>query len=114
MSEQNPAMKLNLAGAEFEATPENTSLFAYLGHLACYSHVFLQLGDNERGQATATYVFSSHPAFETMREYMFENGYPLHVNLQEVAECDVGAFEAMIEQQMSDIESGVPDEWAEQ
>lgn len=103
--EDLPSMSLNMGErGEFEATPENTSLFNFLGHLACYNHVFIQLGDEDEETMTGTYVFSTHPVYRQMAEYMMQNGYPMHLNLRQVAECDQNAFNRMVEQQASTLD----------
>lgn len=110
MREDEPAMILDLPSGDFEARRDNTSLFTFLGAIACYDHVFVQTGDIEDNVMSGTYIFSTHPAFEKMSEYMVENDYPMHLNLQEAAECDRTAWERMVAQQCTDID-GVPEDW---
>lgn len=111
MSELVPSMKLHLGElGDFEATPENTSLYLYLGSLACYSNVFLQGTDPEQPKA-GSFVFAHSPAFEDIRDFMLENEYPAHVNLREVPDCDVEAFDRMVGMNTSDIGDSIPDEW---
>lgn len=105
-----PKMKLDLQGSEFEATPENTTLFTFLGRIACYSHVFIQTGPEDDEVMVGTYVFASHPVYENMAQFMAEYGYPMHTNLREVADCDVNAYDRMISQQTNDLDH-IPDEW---
>ena len=114
MSEQEPSMRLTMHGEKFEATPDNTSLFMFAGNLALYNHVFVVTKENEaEGTAEGTYVFWTHQVYETMRDYMMQNGYPIHANLRHLAQCDLDAYENMIKQQIGDVGDTVPDEWGE-
>lgn len=108
--EDEPAMLITVGEGRFEATPVNTSLFSYLGRIACYSHVFMHTGDKDEKTMIGTYVFASHTIYEEMVEYMIENDYPLHVNLREVANCDINAYNSFIEQQLDDTDC-IPEDW---
>ena len=105
-----PKINLNLGEETFEATPKNSSLYMHLGSLACYNHVFLEKGTAEDNTLSGTYIFSITPIFDELAEFMASNGYPMHVNLRSVAQCDVDAFDRMVAQQAGDFES-FPEEW---
>lgn len=106
-----PAMYLTFGGEEYEVRRENASLYMFLGNLALYNHVFIHLEDNpDSGDAIGTYVFSMHDQFESIRDYMMDNDYPLHANLLEVAECDLQAYDDMIKQAVQDVDT-VPEDW---
>lgn len=111
MSEQDPSMNLHMNGGDFEATPENTSLFLFAGQLSMYNHVFIRLEDRDENTVSGTYVFSTHQVYERMRDYMLQQGYPAHVNLRDIAQCDLDAYEQMIAQQIGDISDTIPEEW---
>jgi hypothetical protein len=107
-----PHMKLTLGeDREFNSTPENTTLFTHLGRLAMYDHIFLQTGSEDNDIILGTYVFNTHSSFEGMADFMMDNHYPMILNKLEAADCDVQAFNRMIEQQAGDLEQGVPDDW---
>lgn len=107
--EQEPSMKIGFPDGEFDATRENTSLFTFMGKLALYNHVFF-VKDEEEG--IGSFLFSLHPSYKEISDYMVEHQYPSHINLQEVAECDMDAYEDMIHEYTApDLEGGVPDEW---
>lgn len=111
MSDIDPVIKLNLAGEEFEATPDNAHLYKFLGELACYSHVFLVTGyDDDADSYKGSYIFQNSAVFGQLALIMMNNGFPLHLNLREVPDCDVSAFNRMIDQQVADIDD-FPDEW---
>ena len=96
-------------GVEFEATPENTSLFNHIGRHALYDHIYF-VRDEAAGRGS--YLFSLHPNFNEAKDYMLENQYPAHLNLREVAECDVDAFNFMLHKDATpELENGVPKEW---
>lgn len=110
--EEMPTMKLNMAeGREFDSTPLNTTLFTYLGRLACYDHVFIQTGDEDDATMVGTYVFNTHPVYPEMTQFMLENNYPMVLNRIEVPDCDVDAWQRMVAQQTDDLEGGIPDSW---
>ena len=106
-----PEMKLQLPSGEFRATPENTTLFTFLGRLACYDHIFLQTGDEDERTITGTYVFNQHSVFEEMAAFVVEHDYPMVLNRIEVPDCDLNAFNSMIHQNTNDIDH-VPDDWS--
>ena len=109
--EQEPSMNISFPdGFEFEAKPDNTVLFTFMGKLALYDHVFF-IRDEEKGQGS--YLFNLHSSYEEVKGYMLENGYPAHINMQEVAECDMNAFDHMLHNDAeAELESGVPDDWS--
>ena len=107
-----PSIRLNAGETEFDATPENSSLYMHLGHLAVYNHVFLEQGDSDKPDTLrGTYLFATGDWFTELAEFMASNGYPLHVNLRSVAKGDVEAFNKMVAQQTADIGDTVPDDW---
>ena len=108
--ENEPVIKLELVdGTESEATRANTSLFRHMGHYAIYDHVFIVL-DEEKSHGT--YIFSNSLMYPQIVQFMVENEYPMHLNLQTAADCDIQAWEHMVSQDAaSDLESGIPEEW---
>lgn len=107
-----PEMKLHMANGEFVATPVNTTLFTFLGRLAMYDHVFLQTGEETEATIVGTYVFNQHPVFREMAEFIMEQNYPMVLNRIEVPDCDVAAFNRMVEQSTGDLDGGVPEGWS--
>lgn len=92
-TEREPQIHLNLRGETVIATRENASLFMFLGDLAAYNHIFIAMDDSEEGRTLGNYIFSSSESYEPIMSFMAENAFPMHVNLLEVADCDVGAFD---------------------
>lgn len=109
MSEQEPSFSFEMPNhGEFEATRDNTVLFKHMGRLAIYDHVFFIREESGMG----TYLFSHHPNFEHVSEWLIENEYPVHLNLRRVAECDKEAFENALHREATlELESGIPDDW---
>lgn len=108
-----PVMKLTIGeNREFDATPLNTTLFTYLGRLACYDHVFIQTGDEDPRTMIGTYVFNTHPVFPDMTEFMVEHNFPMILNRIEVPDCDVEAWQRMVAQHADDLDQGIPEGWA--
>jgi hypothetical protein len=108
--EQEPGFKLSLAdGRELEATRDNTTLFTFIGKLSLYDHVFF-LTDQERNMGT--YLFNVNPMFDEVQDYMITNDYPAHINLRDVAQCDIDAFDKMVSTDVAiDLEGGIPEDW---
>ena len=112
MSIENAEMKISFNNEEFLATPENTVLYNYIAVHSMYNHIFMTR--EMRGEVHAgTYVFQSSEAYDEMAQYMLENEYPAHVNLREVAQCDIDAFNAMIAAS-GQFEDYVPSEWSDE
>lgn len=108
-----PAMRLTIGeNREFESTPFNTTLFTYLGRLACYDHVFIQTGDENDTTMVGTYVFNTHPVYPDMSAFMIEHDFPLMLNRVEVPDCDVEAWQRMVAQQVDDLDQGIPEGWS--
>ena len=105
-------LNLNLGGEPFEMTPDNASLFTFVGQGALYNHVFLQQEELEENRVRGTYVFSTSQSFQPLMNFMLEQGYPMHLNLRQVAQCDQDAYEQVIAQQLDDLDSGLPEGWA--
>lgn len=104
-----PGIIINFGDRRFEATPDNTSLFRFMGHLAMYNHVFI-VTDEEEGQGT--YLFAQNPAYPTFEQYMIENEYPIHDHLRDIANCDVEAFDKMIAQYGASLPDYLPDDFS--
>lgn len=105
--EDEPAIRVNFGEYEFEATPDNTTLFRFVGRLALYNHVFMLTGPDEGAGA---YLFNQNSHYKEFEDYMIENNYPLHDNLRDVAQHDLDAFDSAIKQGLSGLDH-VPDDW---
>jgi hypothetical protein len=110
MGEEEPVLHLNLTNGErYDLTRENGTLYRFCGQLAMYDHAFLVL-DEEKGKGL--YVFGTNPTFGKIAKHMIKHNYPAHLNLRQVAECDMRAFDAMIAKDAGeDLEGGVPEGW---
>lgn len=108
-------MHVTIGDEEHEIGPDQASLFTFLGKRAMYDHVFVQLNLEDDGTATGAYVFASlRPTmYEEMRDFMMDYDFPLHLNLREVAECDIAAYDDMVDREAQDLEQidTVPAEW---
>ena len=101
-NEELPSLRIQLGEhGEFDATPENSSIFTFLGKTAIngvewdnsrFNHIFLQINELDEERLSGAYIFSDTPAYETLANYLLQNGYPLHCNIRNVAECDIEAF----------------------
>lgn len=107
---KNPALEITMNGEKFLATPENTTLFAFIGELAVYDHVFIETGMTE-STPTGAYLFKNQEAWDDIVDFMVTNDYTQHVNLREVAECDRDAFNRTFYEDVRHFAS-FPQEWA--
>lgn len=107
--ENEPGIIVNFGEREFEATPENTTLFRFVGKLALYNHIFMLTVPEEN---IGAYLFNQHPVYKEFEDYMVKNQYPIHDNLREVAECDLDAFENMLRENAADIGDYPPEDWS--
>lgn len=110
MSEFDPDAHLILNfvdGSEARMDRHNSALFSFVGDLAMHDHVFVLL-DQETN--SGTYIFRHNEIFGALAEYMVENSFPMHLNANEVAECDQDAFNRSISQMSQDVET-IPDDW---
>lgn len=109
-------IKFNAGGQEIEVTPENATLYTYrkVGHaglnLSMYDHIFIQ-----RGEDDGYYLFLTGTPDDTKTATttaMIENGYTCILNQEDVAQCDIRAFDnIIIKQAMTDTDH-VPEGWA--
>lgn len=107
MSESLYSEKLNL-----DLTPENTSLFNFLGESAIgphcvFNHIFIQKEDDEGEVEFYAYVFADHDDYDDIVRHIRKHRFPQHLNLPEVAEMDQIAFEAT----HGEITPTFPEEW---
>lgn len=92
--ENNPCVILQYDGGEFEARPDNSHLYTFMGRLALYNHVFcFDVQDGEVQQSF--YIFQSvdTDGYNELEKYMIDNYYPAHLNLREVSGNDASAHE---------------------
>jgi len=107
--EQEPSLKLNLSSGEFVVTRINTTVYRHMGQYALYDHVFFNIDPENKSGA---YMFRNSPAYERISDFVTKNNFPAHVNLLDVAVADREAFDRMMDAEVADVESGVPEEWA--
>lgn len=108
-------LDIEINGEPFEINRHNTSLFTFIGQLACYDHVFIVLQDNGSGTVEGTHIFEADAkmtdAYTVIAGHIQEYDYPMHLNLNEVAQIDGEAFEAMLSRQFLDLTDYVPEDF---
>lgn len=102
---------INLGDEDFEITPRNATLFTFLGQNALYNHVFIQTGQEEEGRIAGTYLFSDIDGFPKLRKLMRQLHFPAVLDMPDVAECDMEAFDLHVHHMTEDLELGVPEGW---
>ena len=114
-------------GNEFECTPDNTTLFTFLGKTALggisidsgrFNHVFFQTGEEDEETMTGTYMFRTdrnEETFDTVVSHIAEFDYPMVLNRREVPECDIRAYNNMIKNrakaELEDLDDFFPESW---
>lgn len=121
LSEGEPNVRLTINGETLDMTRRRGSLFTFMGRVTLsdgteidaenVNHVFVEHERTAAGRI-GTYIFSHNPVFDQLSDYMMENGYPLHLNLLDVAECDRQAYETALARESNDIDRGIPDDWS--
>ena len=120
--EDEPILELELGGKELLSHRHNTSLFSFLGtqmidgtreDISAYDHIFVSTSDEENGVMQGKYIFKTHKVFPEILSFMQNHGWPEHRNLNQVADCDIRAFNAAHYQ---DIEDGniFPEAWLDE
>lgn len=89
---EEPTLELNINGEEILANRWNSAVFSFAGELAIFDHVFIATAETETGY-TGKYIFSGHPQYEDVADFMEKARFPAHYFITEVPECDVSAFE---------------------
>lgn len=108
MNENDPRLKLTMNGQEFECSRENTSMFTFIGHLAMYDHIFVLMDEETNSGA---YLFKENQkAWQEMAGYLIEYQFPMHLNMTEVGQCDVDAFERTMFDDLRSTDT-FPEEW---
>lgn len=124
--ENEPKVRLNIGGVEHELTPDNASLFMFIGKTVIngvehdnteFNHVFYQTGAEDDNRMKGIYLFKGilPEIFNELAEYMGQTGYPAHINLRTVAECDRNAYMFQLaqytERDLAEIPDFLPDEF---
>lgn len=111
-----PEIGFNVNGVDVECGPSNTTLFTYrkIGsaglRLSVYDHLFYH--DEEQDIAIYGFLTNMEEARkQLLMMSMLANGYSVVANQDQVAECDLRAYDRyVIQPQLGDIDH-VPDEW---
>lgn len=99
-----PIFNCNLGGEAVEMTRDNTSIFLHLGTAAVYDHIYHQR------EVGGTYIPNTASLYETIKEFMFENDYPIHANLRDVSDTDREVLERFWVRDLGKLAS-FPEAW---
>lgn len=108
--EDEPTLNLSMGEKIFEMNRRNASLFTFIGKLATHNHIFL-VHEIEENRAFGTYVWSHHEAYEDLSNFLVEHDFPVHLNMLEVASCDLEAYDNSIQLNTADLDKGIPTDW---
>ena len=108
-----PAIRLKFdEGEDFIATPHNSELYSFAGEMASRSHVFLTR-ERDGHRMIGSWIFSFSNVFPRLSQFLIDNYYPVHLNLQEVTSTDEEAYQTAISQiaERDTIGDFLPDDW---
>lgn len=112
--DDEPYLELEFKGERIRGDRTNLSLFTFAGELASHNHVFLVLKEMDNDEVEATHIWQDQPAYTYLMKFIAEFNLPMHLNLNEIAQCDLDAREAYIGKTlMSDLTDYIPDGWDE-
>lgn len=108
-------------GNHLEMTPENSTLYTFLGHTALgameiensvVNHVFVRTSPEDADTASGMYFFREFDEenYDTMVRHMTEHRYPMLLNLRHVPECDMRVWLQRTEAAVSSFADTIPDE----
>lgn len=83
---------LRVGGELFEATPDNTTLQEYAGHLCMFNNIVLEEQD-ENGETTdASIIFSFSESYQPLRQIIEDHHFPMYLNIPHVGEGVMKAY----------------------
>lgn len=108
--ENEPSARLTLPNGEmYDATRENTTLFRYLGSLACFNHIhFAEQKDNET--IASFYIFDHVKGYTQLKDFMEANNYPAVINQTDISGTDQDAYYRSATSDLHKSDT-VPDGW---
>lgn len=123
---ENPRFSVSVGENEYEARPDNATLYTFMGKTAIngiafdndnVNHIFMSTGEHdETGELRYRYIFLGKEAVENVLGYMVINGYTCHLNLTEVAECDMDAYQnfssKLADAEAEQIPDTFPEDWS--
>lgn len=112
MSEQNNdeeiMFKIHAGDGEYECRPENSIMFHFIGKTVLgngvefdnqqANHLFHIMEETDEGELRGRYIFLGQEAMSAAMPYMINNGYTVHLNIREVGETDMSAYQTFTEQ----------------
>lgn len=115
--EDEPQINLKYGDQEFELRRDNTFLYRFLGALASRDHIFIKEDSQDSsGQVRGRYLFrqGAEEAFDTISDFMEDNGYFRVEGQREVGDCDERQYQKhlndMVKNEADDIDY-VPEDW---
>lgn len=125
MSHEIPSLILDFGGSEYEATPDNTTLFTFLGRTALNgidfdnsraNHIFFENERTEGDVVRGSYMFRTEhnsEAFDTIMRHIAMFGYPMELNKRTVPQCDLDAYNRMLDKAAATehADDYIPDDW---
>lgn len=111
-NEPEDVLNIRIDGKPFEVNRFNTSIFTFIGSNAIKDHVFLAFEPTETGaMGTHIWEYFQEEAYLAIAGVALEYDYPMHLNLNEIAECDEDAWEAAIKASTTDVGDFIPDDF---
>lgn len=121
-------MILRFGEREFETSPENTTLYTFLGKTALhgvemensrFNHMFFVTGEESEETVSGSYMFRTEEnaeTWDTIAQFLADNAYPMILNRRDVPDCDVTAYMNMLENRIQadtdDLGDFIPEGWS--
>lgn len=105
-------------GSAIEVDNDHATLFRYRKagkaglNLSIYDHIFIT--DDEEKGAYLFLIDTPEDVKERLTHTMIEQDYECYLNQDDVAECDINAFERIVMRpRLNDLGDSIPSEWLE-
>jgi len=121
MSEIPDRLRLSIGDEiELDVTPENTTLYTFLGKTmigdmefnnSSANHIFIAMDEDEKGRTRGMYLFEAfHPVYKTVADFAIKHSLPGVVNSREVGQSDLQAYMLQVDKTISEFSIQIPDE----
>lgn len=110
MSDKHEFLEFSYMGEKVTYPASDVRLYTFMGELACYNHVFLV--DKGEEDDTYAYLFSSHPLYEPVVQFIEDNDWQQSLNCRSIDPQDIEVFELMHYFDVRGNES-FPDAWVD-
>lgn len=112
MSEKEPGLTLRYGdGKRLELTPENTTLYTFLGRTAIgdlefenqsLNHAFVTTGHTENDKPIGNFYFEKfHAVYKDIAAFAIKNSFPHIANMRTIPACDLKAYLGQVDREQA-------------